>query len=209
MSQQELLKLVLQALDEAQIPYMLTGSLVSSLQGEPRSTHDIDIIVSIEQASTEILVKSFTPPDYYLDQNAINEAVTNDGMFNLINTSTGDKIDFWMLTDQPFDKSRFMRRYIEDIMGMKIMITSPEDTILAKLNWAKLSGGSEKQFTDALRVFEVQFEKLDMQYLNYWAHELDIEEQEENIKIKGNRKLSEIERWQRRQKAHREFKQSL
>lgn len=176
MSQQELLKLVLKVLDDARISYMLTGSIVSSLQGEPRSTHDIDIVVAIEQISAEILVKSFRQPDYYIDQNAINDAITHSGMFNLINTTTGDKIDFWMLTDQPFDRSRFGRRYGEEIMGMKVMVTSPEDTILAKLNWAKLSGGSEKQFTDALRVFEVQFEKLDMQYLDHWAHELGIEE---------------------------------
>jgi hypothetical protein len=33
-------------------------------------------------------------------------------------------------------------------------VSTPEDTILAKLRWANLSGGSEKQFTDALRVYE-------------------------------------------------------
>lgn len=182
MSQQELLKRVLQVLDDTQIAYMLTGSIVSSLQGEPRSTHDIDIIVAIEHSSVKNLVASFTQPDYYLHQNAITDAITRSGMFNLINTSTGDKVDFWILTDQPFDKSRFMRRYSEDVLGMKIMVTSPEDTILAKLNWAKLSGGSEKQFTDALRVFEVQFEKLDCEYLEQWAKELSVEELLEKLR---------------------------
>ncbi len=41
MSQQELLKRVITALKNTSIQYMLTGSLVSSLQGEPRLTHDI------------------------------------------------------------------------------------------------------------------------------------------------------------------------
>ena len=58
---------------------------------------------------------------------------------------------------------------------MRVMVSSPEDTILAKLRWAKLSGGSEKQFTDALRVYEVQSGKLDMNYLNAWASDLDID----------------------------------
>ena len=49
MSQQELLKQVIQALDQAEIQYMITGSVVSSLQGEPRSTHDIDIIIVIQK----------------------------------------------------------------------------------------------------------------------------------------------------------------
>ena len=58
---------------------------------------------------------------------------------------------------------------------MRITVSSPEDTILAKLRWAKLSGGSEKQFTDALRVYEVQFRSLDMEYLHSWAKKLDVE----------------------------------
>ena len=51
MSQQELLRLVVQSLDDLDVEYMLTGSIVSSLQGGPRSTHDIDLVVAIEPAS--------------------------------------------------------------------------------------------------------------------------------------------------------------
>lgn len=53
--------------------------------------------------------------------------------------------------------------------------SSPEDTILAKLRWAKLSGGSEKQFTDALRVYEVQYGRLGIDYLEDWAKKLEVE----------------------------------
>jgi hypothetical protein len=56
-----------------------------------------------------------------------------------------------------------------------MQVSSPEDTILAKLRWAKLSGGSEKQFTDALRVYEVQFGKLDLEYLDRWVKKLDVQ----------------------------------
>jgi hypothetical protein len=35
------------SLYKEKIPYMLTGSLVSSFHGNTRSTHDIDIIISI------------------------------------------------------------------------------------------------------------------------------------------------------------------
>lgn len=55
-------------------------------------------------------------------------------------------------------------------------ICSPEDTILMKLRWARLSGGSEKQFTDALGVYEVQYQKLDILYLERWASLLNITE---------------------------------
>ncbi|GAF81055.1 unnamed protein product, partial [marine sediment metagenome] len=67
------------------------------------------------------------------------------------------------------------RKISEEFMGLKILISSSEDTILAKLRWAKLSGGSEKQFTDALRVYEVQYGKLDIDYLEQWVKKLNVE----------------------------------
>lgn len=175
MSQQELLKKVIQALDQAGIQYMITGSIVSSLQGEPRSTHDIDMLIAVQSSKVHELVEAFPPSDFYLDKDSILDAVNRRSMFNLIDLKGGGKVDFWMLTDEPFDRSRFSRRYREEFMGLKLQVSSPEDTILAKLRWAKLSGGSEKQFTDALRVYELQYGKLDINYLEYWAKKLDVE----------------------------------
>ncbi|HJX34789.1 MAG TPA: hypothetical protein VJ373_06385 [Desulfatiglandales bacterium] len=175
MSQQELLKRIIQALDQVGIQYMITGSIVSSLQGEPRSTHDIDIIIAIQKSKVHKLVKAFPPSDFYFDEHTFIEAINRRGMADLIDLKGGDKVDLWMLTDDPFDRSRFSRRYSEEFMGIKMQISRPEDTILAKLRWAKLSGGSEKQFTDALRVYEVQYGKLDMAYLEEWVRNLDIE----------------------------------
>lgn len=174
MPQQELLRKIIQILDEAGIQYMVTGSVASSLQGEPRSTHDIDLVVAIERTDAKKLVEAFPSPGFYLDEKSIMDAIKRQGMFNLIDVNSGDKVDFWMLTNDPFDQSRFARRYTEEVSGMRIAVSSPEDTILAKLRWAKLSGGSEKQFTDALRVYEVQFTKLDMDYLHRWAKKLDV-----------------------------------
>jgi len=175
MSQQELLKKVIQVLNQAGIQYMITGSVVSSLQGEPRSTHDIDMVIAIKKAVAKRLVEAFAPPDFYLDEDNILDAIKRQSMFNLIDLNTCDKVDFWILTDEPFDQSRFLRKISEKFMELKILISSPEDTILAKLRWAKLSGGSEKQFTDALRVYEVQYGKLDIDYLEQWVKKLNVE----------------------------------
>lgn len=176
MSQSELLKKVIQVLEAGGIEYMITGSIVSSLQGEPRSTHDIDILINIQLRSASELAQAFPPPDFYLDEEAIVEAVNQQGMFNLIDITTGDKVDFWILTQEPFDQSRFARRYIESLSDFNLHVSSPEDTILAKLRWAKLAGGSEKQFTDALRIYEIQFEGLDMTYLEQWVKRLGVAE---------------------------------
>ena len=129
MSQHELLRRVVATLDEAGIDYMLTGSYVSSLQGE---------------------------------------------QFNLLECSTGDKVNFWLLSDDAFDQSRFHRKALDEIGGVRVKVSRPEDTILMKLRWAAMSGGSEKQLHDALRVYELQFQQMDHRYLDEWAATLGV-----------------------------------
>ncbi len=176
MPQSELLKQVLRVLEEAGVEYMATGSVVSSLQGEPRATHDADLIVALEPQAVPQLLAAFPSPRYYLEESAIREAIRKRGMFNLVETTEGDKVDFWLLTEDPFDRSRFSRRRTEEVFGLRMAVSSPEDTILAKLAWAKKSGGSERHFTDALRVYEVQGEALDRGYLDEWAGRLSVED---------------------------------
>ena len=74
MSQQELLKLVIARLDEAGIEYMLTGSLASSLQGEPRA---IDLVIAMRTPPSDAartLRAAFPEPRFYLDVEAIRDA---------------------------------------------------------------------------------------------------------------------------------------
>ena len=154
---------------------MISGSIASSIQGEPRTTHDVDIVIDLHKGEISELLKAFPLPNYYLDENAIHDAINTHGMFNLLDVQSGDKVDFWILTNEPFDRSRFSRRMIEEFMGIEMKISSPEDTILVKLKWVKQSGGSEKHFIDALRVYEVQYGQLDIAYIDLWVKKLRVE----------------------------------
>lgn len=175
MSQSELLKTVVRVLDEAGIEYMVTGSIASSLQGEPRSTHDVDLVVALKPSGVDALIRAFPAPNFYLSAESIDDALRHQSMFNLLDVNQGDKVDFWILTNEPFDQSRFQRRQRQAFEGISINMSSAEDTILAKLRWAQLSGGSEKQFRDALRVYEVQYKVLDLGYLRTWAARIAVE----------------------------------
>ena len=156
---------------------MITGSLVSSIQGEPRTTHDIDILININPSNVSTLLEAFSMDRFYIDGDAIRDAMRHQGMFNLIDTLSGDKVDFWVLTSSPFDLSRFSRKIQVTILGLSMYISSPEDTILMKLKWSKLSGGSRKQSDDALRVYELQYRFLDIVYINDWVKKLEINQQ--------------------------------
>jgi hypothetical protein len=177
MSQSQLLIHTIQALEKTDSGYMLTGSLVSSMQGEPRATHDIDIVVEISPDDVEALLAEFPPNDYYYDLGTAKEAIEAGGMFNILSIASGDKVDIWLLTDSAFDQSRFLRRQSVDLLGLSMKISSPEDTILMKLLWAKNSGGSEKQYYDAAKVYEMQEAVLDHEYLDAWNTRLGLEKE--------------------------------
>jgi hypothetical protein len=112
-SQPELLKLVARRLEAVGVEYMITGSVASSLQGEPRATHDIDIVVAIRRPAAAVAARlkaAFPEPEFYLDEPAVRDAIVSRSMFNLIDTREGDRVDFWLLTDDAFDRARFERR---------------------------------------------------------------------------------------------------
>jgi hypothetical protein len=176
MSQQELLKRVVNVLTSAGIDYMITGSVASSLQGEPRASHDIDLVILLRPEAVTRLLADFPAPEFFLSEQAIRDAIRHKSMFNLLQVNEGDKVDFWLLTDEPFDQSRFARRRAEEVFGAALNVSAPEDTILAKLRWCQLAGGSEKQFKDALRIYEVQGSKLDIDYLRTWARQLGVDD---------------------------------
>lgn len=153
---------------------MLTGSVVSSLQGEPRATHDIDVVVVMGQTDLQKFTSSFPSPAFYLDGASVLAATKEKGMFNLIDTREGIKVDFRMLTDDAFDLTRFERRQKKQLFGKEVYVSTPEDTIVSKLKWTSLSGGSVKHFTDALRVYEVQAGVLDTAYIEKWMNDLNL-----------------------------------
>ncbi len=122
------------------------------------------------------LIAAFPVDRFYLSESAVTEAIRSKRMFNLLEMHTGEKVDFWMLSESAFDKSRFARRQRIDLGGQFVDVSSPEDTILMKLLWCKQSGGSEKQFHDALRVYELQADLLDEAYLRKWISDLGVED---------------------------------
>jgi hypothetical protein len=175
-SQRELLMRIVRVLDDAEISYMLTGSIVSSIQGEPRSTHGVDIVIDIDAAAGGRVAQALSTLDVYVDAEAVSDAARRRASFNIIDPETGDKADFWLLTDEPYDQRRFSRRASVQALALDLMVSSPEDTILMKLRWSARSGGSERQIADARHVYELQAGLLDEAYLTEWAARLGLKE---------------------------------
>jgi hypothetical protein len=144
MSLQKLLTDVVVALERSSCPYMLSGSFASSMQGEPRLTHGIDLVVALTESGIDPLVSSFRPPRYHLDVESVRSAVRTRTMFNLLELTEGDKVDFWLLTDEPFDVSRFSRRRRVKTLDIDLFVSSPEDTIFGEIEVVKALGRKRK-----------------------------------------------------------------
>lgn len=154
---------------------MLTGAWSVIYYGRPRASHDIDLIVEMHPENIENILSIFNklPKSYQYQEISVRNAIKNKGMFNILYLPEFLKLDFWLLTDTPFDKSRFSRKVEVEVLGQKMFFTTAEDTILQKLRWYTISP-LEKSLIDAAFVYQIQYKNLDKKYLEKWAKTLKI-----------------------------------
>jgi hypothetical protein len=179
MTPEEALQLALSRLDECSIPYIITGSFASNMHGVPRATYDADVVIDVDQQSLEKFLESLGK-EFYLSREGAREALARERMFNIIHLATGFKVDLIIKKKRAFSQEEFARREEANYLGEPRWFATAEDVIIAKLEWSKL-GGSERQFIDALDVARIQGEKLDREYPEKWAREVDIEQHLERL----------------------------
>ena len=61
------------------------------------------------------------------------------------------------------------------LLEVPIFLASPEDTIIAKLEWSRQAGGSERQRGDVAGILSTMGDELDRAYLTRWLGELGLE----------------------------------
>jgi hypothetical protein len=172
--QSELLRHVIEVLEEQGITYLLVGSLASGVYGEPRLTHDIDLVVELRPDQVARLCRAFPAPEYYVSEAAARQAVAGGGQFNVIHPTSGNKIDFMIARKDAWGHSQISRRRLEQILpGRPGYAAAPEDVIIGKL-WYYREGGSEKHLRDIAAMLEVSGDEIDRQYIDHWATQLGL-----------------------------------
>jgi hypothetical protein len=102
------------------------------------------------------------------------EAFRERTQFNVIDMATAWKADLIVRRARPFSVEEMRRRREGDLLGTRVFVASPEDTLISKLEWSK-QGGSELQLRDASGILQLH-EKLDRGYIERWVAELGLEE---------------------------------
>lgn len=170
----ETLRRVTERLDQAKIPHMLTGSMAMNFYGHARATNDFDIVVEIRPSDSEKVIRLFEK-DFYISPETVIQAVAQGGLFNIIDNRTVFKIDLIVRKPGAYSNEQFKRRRLEEFGGLKMFVISPEDLILAKLDWSRESL-SEMQERDIQNLVRLLNDKLDRAYLKKWSGFLGVEE---------------------------------
>jgi hypothetical protein len=167
------------ALEKLGVPYLIGGSLASTLHGMVRTTQDSDIIAELSAEHIQPFIQSLQD-EFYLDDEMIAEAVAHRASFNIIHRESMFKVDVFIPRQRLFEKMQFSRARREILSKepeAQAMVSSPEDTLLAKLEWYRMGGEvSERQWRDVLGVLKVQAGRLDLDYLRRMAQELKVED---------------------------------
>ncbi|MDY7041975.1 MAG: nucleotidyl transferase AbiEii/AbiGii toxin family protein, partial [Chloroflexota bacterium] len=143
---------ILRTLESIGAPYVIIGAFAGTVYGITRVTYDIDIVVELSERHIEALAAAYPLPRYYADPVQMRDSIRLGIMFNIIDTSRGEKADLVPLTMASRYREAFQRRVRQmvDIPGaepFEVWCARAEDVIVGKLMaWAE--GRSRKHETD-------------------------------------------------------------
>ncbi|MEM8529501.1 MAG: hypothetical protein AAGF95_01580 [Chloroflexota bacterium] len=168
---------VIETLDVLSIPYMLVGSLASTIHGEYRTTNDTDLVVLCTAHYAQPLVERLES-SFLIRLPDVLDALTQTRQFSATHLSTMFRIDFFVRDSTPFAKMEFQRRQpvvIRENPPCTAWVATVEDTILSKLRWYQLdSGVSDRQWRDIQTMVRVNEDMLDYTYLQQWGADLQV-----------------------------------
>ncbi|MFZ5441387.1 MAG: hypothetical protein ACOZQL_15370 [Myxococcota bacterium] len=164
---------VVRALERMGVRHYVTGSLASSLHGDPRATNDADIVAALGAGQFRRLADELRGR-FHLDEDDFDYAVKSGRSFNLIDEVELAKVDVFCVTDEGYQHealNRVVTLELEpDDPFSVVNVASANDVILSKLRWYRLGNEtSDRQWADLLGVVRAQAGRLDLAYLRRWS----------------------------------------
>ena len=164
-------------LERLDVPYLIGGSLASTLYGMVRTTQDSDIVAEMKLEHLQPFTAALQD-EFYVDDEMVVEAVQHNSSFSIIHRETMFKVDVFVPRPRPFLQSQLARAQRQSFTfdsEMSARFASPEDTILSKLEWYRMGGEvSDRQWRDILGVIKTRAGELDLKYLRKWADDLKV-----------------------------------
>jgi len=158
---------------------MVTGSVASMLYGEPRMTHDIDLIVDLRMEHIPVLLHAFPESEYYRPPEevlGVEIARVQRGHFNIIHHATGYKADVYLYGKDELHEWGMKNRRLIKIGNDEINIAPPEYVITRKLEYYRESG-FQKHLLDIESMFRIEGDKISLAFLEEWIKKKSLEKE--------------------------------
>ena len=174
----DVLAIVTERLESAQMSYMVTGSMAANYYAVPRMTRDIDIVVELSTADIDQLYELFQG-DFYVDRDTVRTAIAEQSVFTLIHMERVVKVDFIVRKDSEYRRTELARRRRVSAEGRQML--------LARSGEERLKMGSSMNAT-ARPLVRASVLARDAQaspvavrrelFLRFYGHEFDAEARE-------------------------------
>ena len=176
MQEHSLFKIFTDKLNELKVPYMVTGSVASIIYGEPRVTHDIDIVITIPVGLVQNIIRLFPEENFYLPPIEIlkNELLReNRGHCNIIHHESGFKADIYFAGNNDFQHWALENIKKINFLGGTIPIAPMEYVIIKKLEFYK-EGKAQKHITDIKAMLDNSSEILNLELLKNYINQFGL-----------------------------------
>ena len=177
MPEPDLIELFVARLADIGAQYVVTGSVAATLYGEPRATHDIDLVVELSASHRDALPTVFPaeafyvpPPEVILDESRRERG----GHFNIIHHASGLKADVYLVGSAELHAWAFRNARRYSIGGLEIHLAPAEYVIVRKLEFYR-EGGSPKHLRDVRAMLGVSPELIDLGALEGWVRRKGLE----------------------------------
>ena len=162
------------------VPYYITGGVAAITYGEPRTTRDLDVVISVPRQTINALVAALEAADFYVP--GVEDAVSGRmRTLQITQVTTISRADLVLAEDSEYEQLKFQRRRLITLPnGTQVYLASPEDVVVNKLRWGQQSQ-SEKQWRDVLGVLKIQQDHLNYNYIHQWAAAFDLSEQLDQV----------------------------
>ncbi|MBK7107149.1 MAG: hypothetical protein IPH62_17895 [Ignavibacteriae bacterium] len=160
------------------IDYFITGSIASIVYGDPRMTHDIDLIISLNEYEINKFISAFKLEEFYCPpREVILEEIKqkSKGHFNLIHHETGFRADIYLIGDDKFQHWAMQNKVEVEFLGGFIYVAPIEYIIIKKMEFYK-EGKSQKHLIDIKGILENSKSQINFSFLNNKIKKFELNE---------------------------------
>lgn len=168
------------------VRYMATGSVAVIVYGEPRLTHDVDLVVELEALDAARVVRAFPAEFFYCPPEeviAVEVAREQRGHFNIIEFATGFKADMYVAGGDPLHAWGLKNAREITVESDRLLVAPPEYVIVRKLEYFR-EGGSEKHLRDIRSILQGSRALILFDELERFVHARHLQESWESVQAK-------------------------